>query len=452
MAASGSARSYFRLFFDDPEQPTLIASHNPIIGENIAQCSFTQHFLGLGLAVPQILFRDESYEYLILEDLGDETLFQRLNLGEDEKLLELYKKVVKELLRFQIDGIKGLDLDVAYPTAQFDKRSIMWDLNYFKYYFVKAHDMVFNEDLLESDFEKFTAFLLTADCSYFNYRDFQSRNIMLQNDEPSFIDFQGGRMGPLAYDLVSLLHQAKAALSSEFKERILQFYLEELEKKLPGQSIPFKETYNGFIFFRLMQVLGAYGYRGTIQRKPHFIQSLPFAINSLKALMASTKLPVHLPQLEGILQRISQFTQYESVAIKNNKLKVSINSFSYKKAGIPIDTTENGGGFSFDCRALPNPGRIDEYKKMSGLQKPVSDYLEVKTEVQDFLESAYAIIDISMDNYLQRGFSHLQINFGCTGGQHRSVYCAEQMYAHLREKYPVAELIIKHLETNTWPQ
>ncbi len=275
---------------------------------------------------------------------------------------------------------------------------------------------------------------------------------MLQNDEPSFIDFQGGRMGPLAYDLVSLLHQAKAALSSEFKERILQFYLEELEKKLPGQSIPFKETYNGFIFFRLMQVLGAYGYRGTIQRKPHFIQSLPFAINSLKALMASTKLPVHLPQLEGILQRISQFTQYESVAIKNNKLKVSINSFSYKKAGIPIDTTENGGGFSFDCRALPNPGRIDEYKKMSGLQKPVSDYLEVKTEVQDFLESAYAIIDISMDNYLQRGFSHLQINFGCTGGQHRSVYCAEQMYAHLREKYPVAELSIKHLETNTWPQ
>lgn len=451
LPASGSARVYFRIFFQAENQPSLIGAYNPITAENIAQYSFTHHFLEKGLAVPRIYFRDETYAYLILEDLGDETLFQRIQQGENDQLFALFKQVVDQLLRFQLDGIQGLDLDVAYPVQEFNRRAIMWDLNYFKYYFVKAHDLAFDENALEDEFERFADLLLASECTSFNYRDFQSRNIMIRNESPWFIDFQGGRKGPLAYDLVSLLFQAKANLSPAFRARVLKYYVRQLDKRLPGKSGDFLKHYPTFIYFRLMQVLGAYGYRGLVQRKAHFLQSIPFAVNNLTSLLQSSPLAVRLPQLEQILQTISQDLHYEPLTLPEGRLRVSINSFSYKKSGIPLDLTENGGGFTFDCRALPNPGRIHSLKVYNGREQPIIDYLKNKAEVGNFLSGVYEIVNISLENYLSRNFNHLQVNFGCTGGQHRSVYCAEAFAGYLRLTRPEIEVQLTHHEQKTWP-
>lgn len=450
LPASGSARLYFRIFFQSEDQPTLIAAYNPIIAENMAQYSFTQHFLKKGLAVPEIYFRDETYSYLVMEDLGDESLFQRIQQGENDQLLSLFKQVTDQLLRFQLDGIRGLDLEVAYPVQQFNRRAIMWDLNYFKYYFVKAHDLPFDENALEDEFERFANLLLEAECTSFNYRDFQSRNIMIRNETPWFIDFQGGRKGPLAYDLVSLLFQAKANLSPAFRAQVLDYYLQQLDKRLPGKSKDFLTHYPVFIYFRLMQVLGAYGYRGLVQRKAHFLQSIPFAVNNLTSLLQLSPLAVKLPHLEHILQTISKELDYELLTLPEGRLRVSINSFSYKKTGVPLDQTENGGGFTFDCRALPNPGRIHSLKVFNGRQQPIIDYLKDQAEVVYFLSGIYKIVNISLDNYLSRNFNHLQVNFGCTGGQHRSVYCAEAFASYLRLTRPEIVVHLTHLEQKTW--
>ncbi len=447
---SGSARTYFRISFSETGQKSLIASHNPVLAENIAQYSFTHHFMNKGLKVPEIYLKDDTYTYFILQDLGDYTLFDEVLKGENEQLLDYYKSVMEELLKFQHKGIVGLDLEVAYPTKKFDKRSVMWDLNYFKYYFLKTHELDFDEDKLENDFNAFADFMLTADASYFIYRDFQSRNIMLHQDSPWFIDFQGGRQGPLAYDVVSLLYQAKANLSEDFRNNILQHYLKGLDAIQADMAKNFMKTYPAFIYFRLMQVLGAYGFRGLIQRKSHFIQSIPFAIASLQYLLETTPLPIELPQISQLLNGIANLTQYENQQT-SGKLKVLIHSFSYKKTGVPKDNTSNGGGFAFDCRALPNPGRIDAYKKQTGLQAPVIEFLESKTEVKEFLDNSFRIIDQSVSNYLERQFTNLQIGYGCTGGQHRSVYCATKLSEYIIEKYPEVNVKLVHLESKTWP-
>ena len=443
---SGSNRLYFRAINRSKQKDTIIASFNEDVNENIAHYSFTNHFMNMGISVPEIIARDDSYKYFLVQDLGKTALFD-LNRHKPKEAIEYYIKVVSDLVEIQVEGIKNIDLELAYPVKHFDQRSIMWDLNYFKYYFLKTHDINFNENLLEIDFEKFTEKLLLSESKYFNYRDFQSRNIMIHKNKPWYIDFQGGRMGPLQYDLVSLLNQVNAKLSSNEKKIIYTHYLSELSKKLPDKVEMFEKYYHDYEYFRLMQVMGAYGYRGIVQKKAHFLQSLLPSIKSLNNLLKGSPFDEDMKELNKIFNQIIKIDSYSTVK-SNTVLNVSINSFSYKMKGIPIDITGNGGGHVFDCRSLPNPGRIADLRDFTGLEEPIIQYLEKQEEVGHFLKNAHEIILQSVDNYILRGFAHLQINFGCTGGRHRSVYSANLTHKLLEDKYPNISITLKHNELN----
>jgi len=420
------------------------------MNENVAWNAFSHHFKSLGFHVPEIIARDESYRYFLLQDLGNTSLFYHVSQGVNDKVINIYKQVLRDLIMFQIEGIRGLDLDVAYPSKSFDRRSIMWDLNYFKYYFIKPNGIIFNEARLENDFDIFAGHLLEADSEYFMYRDFQSRNIMIYKNEPWYIDFQGGRKGPLQYDLVSLLFQARANLSHEIRTELKTYYLNELEKAIPGKTALFDKNYLAFIFFRLMQVLGAYGFRGQLQRKTHFLKSTKLAVDSLAFAFNQAKLDVNIPELNAVFEQIIALHPTKDENDVKGTLKVHINSFSFIRSGIPDDPTKNGGGFVFDCRALPNPGRIKKLLDFNGLQEPVTKYLENQAEVKKFLENVYMIINQSVDNYLERGFENLQVNFGCTGGKHRSVYCAEMLAKNLAKHHQNIDIRVNHLMSNDW--
>ncbi len=445
MPSSGSNRLYYRVIFTNNNPvKSIITSYNNDVNENIAHSSFTNHFISLGYNVPAIYAHDESYRYYLLQDLGDITLFTLLNSNR-KTAIEYYYKVITDLVNFQIDGIQNLDLEVAYPVKDFNKRSIMWDLNYFKYYFVKPHNLEFNENLLENDFEKFADLLLGADLNYFNYRDFQSRNIMIYDDKPWYIDFQGGRRGALQYDLVSLLYQAKANLNEDTKQELYNFYIKTLNAKLPGSIAAFEKLYPSYIYFRLMQVMGAYGFRGLVQRKAHFLQSIPLVIESLSGLLNKSDIGTTLPELSSILKQILSLN-YNTTSENNTGLTVSINSFSFKKKGIPTDITGNGGGHTFDCRSLPNPGRLANLRDFTGLQDPIINYLAEQEEVTEFLKNVKTIIDQSINNYRKRKFNNLQINFGCTGGRHRSVYSTSKIAEYIANKFPDVKVEVSHME------
>lgn len=445
LPSSGSNRIYYRVSYGLGQPSTILAAFNPDLSENIAWYSYSVHFRNTGLAVPEVYAKDDSYTYFLLQDLGDVNLLSLLETKGESEVLDLYKKALTDLVKFQVDGIKGLDLDVAYPVKDFDRRSIMWDLNYFKYYFIKTHNLEFNETQLEDDFERFATELLKAESSYFLYRDFQARNIMFDKGKLWYIDFQGGRKGPLQYDVVSLLYQAKAALSNENRKILLTHYLENLDHVLPGSGTTFKKHLPAFIYFRLMQVLGAYGFRGLIQKKGHFLQSIPYAISNLKSLLENTPLDVKMPALASIFKQIADLKQYSLPAVEPEKLTVSIKSFSFKKGGYPVDFSENGGGFVFDCRALPNPGRIPELRNYTGRDSQIIDFLQPKKEVQDFVNQSVILVRQNIDNYLERGFKHLEVNYGCTGGMHRSVYSAEQLRANLASYGDKINIELKHL-------
>ncbi|NOY50697.1 MAG: phosphotransferase [Chlorobi bacterium] len=435
LPSAGSARLYFRVFFEYYGHKPVLAAFNPEVNENIAQYSFSMHFLKKGLNVPEIYAKDESYRYFLLQDLGDQTMLDAaasMKTGEKRKL---YQKVLKQLLRFQTQGIKGLDLDVAWPVKKFGPDNILWDLNYFKYYFIKTHTIYFDELKLETDFRNLSKLLLAAKPGFFLYRDFQARNIMIHNGEPWFIDFQGGRQGPLVYDVVSLLYQAKANLMEGFRDELSDFYLDELKKQSTNLAEDFKEHYHWFIWFRIMQVMGAYGYRGKLQAKAHFLQSIPYVIKNIKILLEQKPLGDGFAELKSVFMQICDLKEYELITTIREKLQVNINSFSYKKGGYPIDISGNGGGFAFDCRALPNPGRYKNLKDFTGRDKMVIDFLNEKPETKLFVNQAYTMVKQSIDNYLDRGFNNLQINFGCTGGKHRSVYCAEKIAGLIIGKY-----------------
>lgn len=446
LPSSGSDRLYFRIFFATEFQKSILASFNPDVSENIAWNSFSAHFHKIGLNVPEVYARDESYRYFLLQDLGDETLFGLLNSVSEEKLKKLYELTIKNLVKFQVQGIKGLDLEVAYPVKEFNKRSILWDLNYFKYYFVKPNNVSFNEDQIEDEFQTLADQLLEPKQDYFLYRDFQTRNILIHQDKLWFIDFQGGRKGPLQYDLVSLLYQAKANLSNQFRNDILEKYLAELEKEIPGSRTEFLKDFHYFIYFRLMQVLGAYGFRGIIQRKGHFLESISYALKSLDYLTNHQPLSNQFKNLKNIFDQLILLGHNLKSEVSPDKLTVLITSFSYKKSGYPVDLTENGGGFVFDCRSLPNPGRIADLKEFTGREKPVVDYLSTKPEIKQFLEDTFHLIDQSIDNYLDRGFNYLTVNFGCTGGKHRSVYSAESLKRNLSKYEDQLNVIVKHIQ------
>lgn len=439
LPASGSYRKYYRI---ETGTKPVIGVFNADERENEAFFSFTNHFIKNGLPVPAILASSKNDPAYLLSDLGDETLFGRLSqvrkdaTGFPDEILPVYKKVIDWLPRFQVEAGKNLDYRKCYPRPAFDRQSMMWDLSYFKYYFLKLARISFDEQKLEDDFNVLIEFLLEADSNYFMYRDFQSRNIMLMESSPWFIDYQGGRRGPLQYDIASLLFDAKAAIPDEVKDSLIQYYLEGLQNFVKVDTGHFIEHYYGFVLIRILQAMGAYGFRGFYENKPHFLQSIPHAVKNLEHLLKNKLIPQNLPMLNAVLEQIIAEPEFRSFSVPGDSLKVSIYSFSYKK-GLPKDKYGNGGGFMFDCRALPNPGRFEEYKKSTGLDQVVIDFLHKEPPVDEFLKHAFAIVDQSVQRYMERNFSNLMVSFGCTGGQHRSVFCAEAMAAHLRSKFNV---------------
>lgn len=445
LPASGSYRSYYRI---SGKSMKCLGVYNNDLKENIAFIEFSAHFLKNGLKVPEIFAQNLDENIYLIEDFGDDTLFNKIqeiknsNI-ENNEIIKLYKKVLTELPKFQIIAGKHLNYDLCYPRKHFDKQSMMWDLNYFKYYFLKLAQIPFDEQILEEDFELFTDFLLETDTNYFMYRDFQSRNIMIYNNEPYFIDYQGGRKGSLQYDIASLLFDAKADLSPEIRLELLDFYLNELKKYINVDINKFHSYFYGYVIIRILQAMGAYGFRGFYENKPHFLQSIPYAIRNLNYILENINLPIKTKTLFNTLSKLSESKRIKEI-INIQKLKISINSFSFKKQH-PVDKTENGGGFVFDCRALPNPGRLEIYKQKNGKDIEVIEFLESEQSVNLFIDNVLKILSISIENYIERGFENLMINFGCTGGQHRSVYCAEKIAILIYKKYNII-CNINHLE------
>ena len=417
--------------------------------ENRAFLEFSRHFRRHGLPVPEIYEENLDQGAYLEEDLGDITLFEFLSknrTGENvaPQAVEAYRKTVEALPRFQVEAARDLDYSFCYPCASFDRQSITWDLNYFKYYFLRLAGIPFSEQALEDDFSRLTDFLLSAPLDYFLYRDFQSRNVMLRDGKPYFVDYQGGRKGALQYDIASLLFDAKADLPPSVRQLLLDHYLDTLAAYVKLDREAFLRHYYAYVYVRIMQALGAYGFRGFYERKTHFLQSVPYALKNLRWLLHHTELPVELPTLMTAFTSMLASEKLLSLAAVSENLVVRVFSFSFHRE-LPRDETGNGGGFIFDGRSLPNPGREERFKNLTGKDAPVIDYLNQQETVHQFLASVLSLVDASIDSYQQRGFKNLMVSFGCTGGQHRSVYLAEQLAKRLRAKNGV-EVAVRHLE------
>jgi len=444
---SGSGRQYFRI---RGEKDTVIGAYNPDERENEAFLSFTECLCKEQLPVPGILAVNRIDHCYLLTDLGDTSLFSRLaearkGIGDfPDEIVGLYIKALDLLPFFQVKAGRNINYTKCYPRPAFDRQSMLWDLNYFKYYFLKLVKASFDEQRLEDDFAALTNFLLSANSGFFMYRDFQSRNVMIVDDTPWFIDYQGGRKGALQYDVASLLYDAKADIPQSLREILLDHYLQSLNRMTPVNPEEFTGHYYGFVLIRILQALGAYGFRGYYENKPHFLQSIPFALKNLQFLIESGKIPLKLPSLITSLEEVIARFKFSSGVQNKSNLTVVIVSFSYKSS-IPADESGNGGGYVFDCRALPNPGRYDEYKPLTGRDKPVIDFLNKEAEVDEFINHSFSLVDQSVRNYIDRGFTSLQVNFGCTGGRHRSVFCAEMLAKYLKERHAI-NVKVKHTE------
>lgn len=446
LPASGSYREYARMKSANHQ---VIGAHNQDIKENQAFLEFSAHFRNKNIPVPHIYAVNANMESYLQEDLGNTTLFDFLSRtreteGFSVKIVNEYKKVLRQLPRIQLVAGKDIDYSYCYPRDAFDKQSMMWDLNYFKYYFLKLAKIPFDEQALEDDFQTFSDYLLAVDNNAFLYRDFQSRNVMLKDGEVYFIDYQGGRKGALQYDLASLLYDAKANIPEAEREELLEFYLNELSQYKHIDREKFKSLFGGYVLIRIMQAMGAYGFRGFYEKKEHFLKSIPFALKNLETLLARNTIQAKLPELFKVLKAVTESEFLKSIAPVNDRLTVRVSSFSYKK-GIPKDPSGNGGGFVFDCRAIHNPGKYAEYKHLTGKDPQVQQFLEEKSTMADFLEPVFKLVSHSVEVYSLRGFSHLCVSFGCTGGQHRSVYAAEKLAEYLKNNYPV-EVVLQHVE------
>ena len=447
LTGSASNRKYYRLSGD---AGTCIGVVGVDSLENKAFLTIAGHFYGRGINVPEILAVSEDESAYLQEDLGDCILFDMLTAarktGEGmEKVQELLCKTMAMLPKIQFEGARGLDFSVCYPQPSFDRRMVMFDLNYFKYCFLKPSGLEFNEVLLQDDFERFANELLEEDTDTFLYRDFNARNVMVKDDQPYFIDFQGGRRGPIYYDVASFAWQARARFSQKQKEDMLKAYLGALTEYLQVDESHFRSRLRLFVLFRLLQVLGAYGFRGWVEHKANFVTSIPAAIEELKVMAAEGF--EKYPYLTSVLSQMASLPRFESEAPHDGVLEVKVYSFSFKK-GVPYDPSGNGGGYVFDCRSIHNPGRYEPYKKLTGRDEPVIKFLEDDGEVFGFLEHVYGVVDPHVETYSGRGFTNLMVSFGCTGGQHRSVYCAEHLAAHLAEKYPDIRVRLIHREQN----
>ena len=442
----GSGRKIIRLA---SQKESAIGILYSVREENAAFLEFSKHFRRYGLPVPEIYAEDLSHGAYLEEDLGDTTLFEFLSKNRSganiaPQVVEAYRKVVAVLPRFQVEAARDLNYTVCYPISSFDRQSIAWDLNYFKYYFLRLAGIPFNEHALEDDFSRLTEFLLSAPRDYFLYRDFQSRNIMLRNGDPYFVDYQGGRQGALQYDIASLLYDAKADLPPELRQQLLDHYLDRLSSFIQLDREAFLRHYYAYVYIRIMQALGAYGFRGFYERRVHFLQSVPYALKNLRWLLHNVRLPIPLPALMNAFKDMLSSEKLQGLATDADNLVVRIFSFSFHQS-LPKDETGNGGGFIFDGRSLPNPGREERFKSLTGKDAPVIDYLNQQETVHQFLASVYSLVDSSLSSYQQRGFKNLMVSFGCTGGQHRSVFLAEQLAKRLRARNGL-EVAVRHLE------
>jgi aminoglycoside/choline kinase family phosphotransferase len=453
LRADGSDRQLFRLTAGDGR--TAIGVEHRDHDENAAFIGFSRHFRAAGLPVPEIYADDREAGVYLEEDLGDSTLFDLLQKERGAapevpvSVATIYLQSVRLLARMQIQAGPGLDYRLCYPRGAFDRRSMSWDLNYFKYYFLKLAHVPFHEQKLENDFDALCDFLQQAPADFFLYRDFQSRNIMVRGGQPWFIDYQGGRRGALPYDLASLLLDAKANLPFDFRDQLKTQYLEAASALTRIDRARFEEFYRGFSLIRLLQAMGAYGYRGFYEHKIHFLQSVPYAIRNLERLLQEGGPPVALPALTEALQRIVASTRLREIAPVSAGLGVRIESFSYAQ-GYPVDASGHGGGFVFDCRALPNPGREARFAGLTGRDSEVVTWLQQHDEVGQFLTQIRGLLEPTLVNYLKRRFTHLAVAFGCTGGQHRSVYCAEALAQSLRGR-PGISVEVHHREADCWP-
>jgi aminoglycoside/choline kinase family phosphotransferase len=421
--------------------------------ENAAFLAFSRHFRRHGLLVPEIFGEDLDHGVYLEQDLGDTTLFDFLSQNRSgdsiaSAVVDFYRKVVAELPRFQTEAGRDLDFSVCYPRRSFDRQSINWDLNYFKYYFLRLAAIPFNEQALEDDFDRLTNLLLEASGDFFLYRDFQSRNVMLHHGRPFFVDYQGGRKGALQYDIASLLFDAKADLPPDLRQQLLNDYLDALARHIKLDREAFLSYYYAFVYVRIMQALGAYGFRGFYERKLHFLQSVPYALKNIRWLLHNAKLPIEIPTLLSAFQNMLGSEKLLALApqarAQTQNLVVRIFSFSFHHE-TPKDDTGNGGGFIFDGRSLPNPGREERFKQLTGKDAPVIDYLNLQEGVHQYLANVVSLVEGSVASYQQRGFKNLMVSFGCTGGQHRSVFLAEHLAKRLRGQSGV-EVVVRHLE------
>ena len=448
LTGSGSNRSYFRLHGGGT---SLMGVTGTDVKENNAFITLAAHFRSQGLPVPEVLAVSEDGISYLQEDLGDLLLADLVaaahkngGIEEGGQLEALLCRTTGLLPKIQFEGASGLDFSVCYPQPSFDRRMVMFDLNYFKYCFLKPSGIEFNEIDLQDDFERFADELLKDEGETFLYRDFNARNVMIKDGEPYFIDFQGGRRGPIYYDVASFIWQARARYPQWLKEKMLGSYLDSLASYVEVDRDAFKERLKMFRLFRTLQVLGAYGFRGLVEQKAQFVVSIPQALADLKTLLA--EMPDDYPYMSEVLGKMTVLPRF-AVQSEDGRLEVRVSSFSFKK-GIPQDMSGNGGGYVFDCRSIHNPGRYEPYRKLTGRDEPVIRFLEDDGEIIGFLEHVYGVVDPHVETYSRRGFTSLMVSFGCTGGQHRSVYCAEHLAHHLAEKYPDVRVRLIHREQN----
>ena len=442
---SGSPRLYFRI---EDSGRTVIGTYNENTRENEAFTYISKHLKNKNIPVPKILAENLEKHCYLQEDLGENTLYEYLQKTKslpdfENRRKQLYKKVLEHLIRIQTEGAKGLDFSKCFPREKFDEQSIKWDLNYFKYSFLMPAGIDFDEQALEDDFHNFTNFLLKADSDFFMFRDFQSRNIMYNEQELSFIDYQGGRKGALQYDPASLLYDAKAELPEKLRSELIELYADLTEKHTGISKNTFFKYYRPFVVLRIMQAMGAYGFRGLVENKKHFILSIAPAQKNLNALLKNADFLSNFPELKKVLHKIAESHKLTELS-ESAKLTVSISSFSYKRA-VPYDASGNGGGFVFDCRFLNNPGRYEKYKTLTGKNPKVIRFLKENSQADTFAQNCLQLIKPAVENYIQREFANLTIAFGCTGGQHRSVYLSEEIAKYLKNSYDI-NITVRHLE------
>jgi len=454
LPGAGSNRKYYRLTADDGS--TVIGVEGTSEEEDRAFIYMSRSFSDKHFYTPKLYAASDDAMVYIQEDLGASSLYDFLKEGREkggvygEKEVNMLSLVLSELPRMQFEGGNKALFSKCYPQPEMDATSVMFDLNYFKYCFLKLSEVEFNEFKLQVDFESFVSELLKEDADTFLYRDFQARNVMLKDGMPYFIDYQGGRRGPIYYDVASFLWQASAKYSDDLRTKLINEYYHSLEYYIDAPECPkcyrgmtkaqFTERLHQYVLFRILQVLGAYGYRGLWEKKKYFIDSIPPALQNLKAEIERGTCD-QFPYLKEVCTNLINAWPKP---FKHDNLIVRVFSFSYKK-GIPEDVSGNGGGYVFDCRSSNNPGRYAQYKKITGLDQPVIDFLEEDGEILAFLDNIYPLVDFHTQRWIDRGFKDLQISFGCTGGQHRSVYSAQHVAEHLHEKFGV-EVHLCHRE------